>query len=65
MSTLRREADASKFHFGGCPGALGKLASKCMFRTLLGASWPGVHKHAPEDDFPSFLDRGLAGSRKL
>jgi len=38
MSTLGREAETSKFHFGGCPGASGKLASKGMFRALLGPS---------------------------
>ena len=38
MSILGREAETSKFHFGGCPGASGKLASKGTFRALLGSS---------------------------
>ena len=40
----------SQFDFGGCPGALGKLASKGMFRALLGSSWPGGHKLILEDE---------------
>ena len=51
MRILRREADASQFHFGGCPGALGKLASKGMFRALLGSSWPGGHNFTPDNVF--------------
>ena len=65
MSILGREAEASKFHFGGCPGASGKLASRDMFRTLLGSSWPGGHKFIPDDYFLNFLDRGQAGGRKF
>ena len=38
MSILGREAETSKYHFGGCPGASGKLASKGTFRALLGSS---------------------------
>ena len=38
MSVLGREAETSKLHFGGCPGASGKLASKGTFRALLGSS---------------------------
>ena len=49
MSSLGRGAQNSKSLFEGCPGALGKLASKGMFRALLGSSWPGCHKHAPEE----------------
>ena len=55
MNTLGRGAENSKSHFGGCPGALGKLASKGMFRALLGSSWPGAHKHTPEDNFSQLL----------
>ena len=55
MSILGREAETSKFHFEGCPGTSGKLASRNTFRALLGSSWPGCHKHAPEDDFFQLL----------
>ena len=65
MSILCREAEASKFHFGGCPGASGKLASRDMFRALLSSSWSGNHKFTPDDDFFGFLDRRRAGGRKF
>ena len=65
MRVLGREAETSKSHFGGCPGALGKLASKGMFRALLCSSWQGSHKFKKDDDFLGFLDRGRAGSRKF
>ena len=51
MSILGREAETSKFNFGGCPGASGKLASKGMFRALLGSSWPRGPKFTPDDNF--------------
>ena len=51
MSILGREAETSKFHFEGCPGASGKLASRSTFRALLGSSWPGSHKCTPDNDF--------------
>ena len=65
MSILGREAETSKFHFVGCPGASGKLASKDILRALLGSSWPGGHKFTPDVDFLNFLDRGQAGGRKF
>ena len=55
MSILGRGAENSKSLFEGCPGALGKLASKGMFRALLGSSWLGGHKRAPKDDFSQLL----------
>ena len=55
MNTLGRGAENSKSHFGGCPGALGKVASKGMFRAPLGSSWAGGHKLTPEDGFLQLL----------
>ena len=65
MSTLGRGSEISKSHLRGCPGALGKLASNNMFRTLLGSSWPGVHKHDPEVDFSQLLGTRLTGLETL
>ena len=43
MSVLGREAETSKFHFEGCPGASGKLASNGIFPALFGPYlWGGT-----------------------
>ena len=64
MSTLGREAETSKFHFGGCCGASGKLASRSTFRALLGSSWPGGHNFTPDNVFFGFLDGRQVGGWK-
>ena len=53
--TAFQAAENSKSLFEGCPGALGKLASKGMFQCLLCPSWPGGHKFTPDCDFFYFL----------
>ena len=43
-TTAEGEKKQSNSHFGGRPGAPGKLASKGMFRALFGPSVWGVHE---------------------